>query len=329
MGKVLVTGIDIGHYSMKAVVLRESKEQLELMHFHELLVPEGIFADNHTLDHQNIVKKLAELKRMLPWYCRNIAAAIPDGVVNSKVVQVAQGLDGRELEFAVGQAFGLESPIPIDELSFDFSIKSVERSLNSTLTYQVHAARKEVVEGRLLAFKKAGFKPITIDTHSHALACLWRLAAQQHGDKSQWVLADIGYQHTTLCHALPGSGVFYKDIPYGMKQIKADTRNENKTIGALVDNIKRQISLYNSVHGDNAIKGLWLSGGGANDPTLVEYFKAGYHMEVDLLSPLSLVANGTKESSKSLRNSDNNRVFGAALGLALDGIAWLKEPRDD
>ncbi len=95
MGKVLVTGIDIGHYSMKAVVLRESKEQLELMHFHELLVPEGIFADNHTLDHQNIVKKLAELKRMLPWYCRNIAAAIPDGVVNSKVVQVAQGLDGR------------------------------------------------------------------------------------------------------------------------------------------------------------------------------------------------------------------------------------------
>lgn len=329
MGKVLVTGIDIGHYSIKAVALRESKEQLELVHFHELLMPEGIFADNHTLDHQSIVKKLAELKRALPWRGRKIATAIPDGVVNSKMVQVAQGLEGRELEFAIGQAFGLESPIPIEELSFDFSLfKSPERSVNSTMTYQVHAARKEVIDDRMLAFKKSGLKPISINVHSHALAGLWRMVTERYSDKSQWILVDVGYQHTSLCHVFSGS-VFYKDIPYGLKQIQSDISIESKAMEALVDNIKRQINLYNSINGGKAIKGMWLIGGGASDQSLVECFKTHGNVDIALLSPLSLVEHNSQKSSKRLRVSNPNCHYATAFGLALGGFAWLKGVRDD
>lgn len=329
MGKVLVTGIDIGHYSIKAVVLRESKEQLELMHFHELLMPEGIFADNNTLDHQSIVKKLAELKRTLPWRGRKIAAAIPDCAVNSKMVQVAQGLEGRELEFAVGQAFGLESPIPIEELSFDFSIfKSPEPPVNSTMTYQVYAARKEVIDGRMLAFNKSGLKPISIDIHSQALAWLWRLATEQHRDKSQWVLVDVGYQHTSLCHVVSGS-VFYKDIPYGMKQIQSDTSVENKAMKALVDNVKRQISLYNSINRGKAVKGGWLIGGGPSDASLVECFKIHSNLDIALLSPLSLAEPCPRKRNKRHRISQPNCHYGTAFGLAIGGLNWLKGIRDD
>ncbi|SON50935.1 pilus assembly protein PilM [Vibrio tapetis] len=321
MGKVLVTGIDIGHYSMKAVVLRESKEQLELMHFHELLMPEGIFADNHTLDHQSIVKKLAELKRKLPWRYRNIAAAIPDGAVNSKMVQVAQGLEGRELEFAIGQAF-------------DFSLfESAQPAGNSTITYQAYAARKEVVEGRLLAFKKSGLKAVTLDIHSNVMSSLWRLAVQRHADKAHWMLVDIGHQHTALFHALSREGGFFKDIPCGMKQIQAGLGREKQVMTVLTDNIKRQITLHNSVHGDKSIEGIWLSGGGANSPDLVEYLKAHCQVAVAVLSSLSLVTNTVKQSRKHQvsdhRHRDENIGYSTALGLAITGLAWLKERRDD
>ncbi len=62
MGKSLVTGIDIGHHSIKAAVLKPMGDTYALVGYEELLVTADIFTDNHTLDYQKIVKKLKELK---------------------------------------------------------------------------------------------------------------------------------------------------------------------------------------------------------------------------------------------------------------------------
>lgn len=127
MGKSLVTGIDIGHHSIKAAVLKPMGDTYALVGYEELLVTADIFTDNHTLDYQKIVKKLKELKKGLPLFSHKVAIAIPDSAVISKVLQIDSDLEQRELEFAVYQAFSHQSPFPVEELSLDF-VKVTEKA---------------------------------------------------------------------------------------------------------------------------------------------------------------------------------------------------------
>ncbi|APF61210.1 type IV pilus [Vibrio cholerae] len=179
MGKSLVTGIDIGHHSIKAAVLKPMGDTYALVGYEELLVTADIFTDNHTLDYQKIVKKLKELKKGLPLFSHKVAIAIPDSAVISKVLQIDSDLEQRELEFAVYQAFSHQSPFPVEELSLDF-VKVTEKSLarSSTTTFQVYATKKDVVDSRLHAVKKAGFEPVLMDVQVHSLLHLWQLASR-------------------------------------------------------------------------------------------------------------------------------------------------------
>ncbi|RBW65580.1 type IV pilus secretin PilQ [Vibrionales bacterium C3R12] len=119
MGKSLITGIDIGHHSIKAVVLKSMGGRYALMSYQELPITDGIVADNHTLNYQKIVKKLNELRKGLPLFSRQVAISIPDNAVISKVLQIDSELQDRELEFALYQAFSQQSPFPIEEVSLD------------------------------------------------------------------------------------------------------------------------------------------------------------------------------------------------------------------
>jgi type IV pilus assembly protein PilM len=109
-------------------------------------------------------------------------------------------MDGREQEFAVHQAFGQQSPIPLEELSLDFfEVDQKVTTRSTTSTFQVYATRKEVVDSRVAALTKAGLKPLTVDVHANSLLKVWRLASQVHPERRQWMLVDIGLNQTSLC----------------------------------------------------------------------------------------------------------------------------------
>ncbi|WP_428776711.1 pilus assembly protein PilM, partial [Vibrio sp.] len=88
MVQSLVMGVDIGHHSIKAVVLKPAGSKYTLLGYKEIRVADDIFADNHALVYQKIVKKLKELKKGLPLFSRKVVVAIPDNTVISKVLQI-------------------------------------------------------------------------------------------------------------------------------------------------------------------------------------------------------------------------------------------------
>lgn len=63
MDKLIVTGIDIGHNSLKAVVLKPTGNNYALLGYKEILLKEGIVAENNTINHQEIVKTLKQIKK--------------------------------------------------------------------------------------------------------------------------------------------------------------------------------------------------------------------------------------------------------------------------
>ena len=84
MDKLSVTGIDIGHNSLKAVVLTPNGDQFALLGYKEILLKEGIVAENNTINHQEIVKTLKQLKKELPFLATKVAVSVPDSSVISK-----------------------------------------------------------------------------------------------------------------------------------------------------------------------------------------------------------------------------------------------------
>ncbi|MBD1558416.1 type IV pilus assembly protein PilM [Vibrio sp. S9_S30] len=333
MGRSLVIGIDFGHHSIKAVVMRPIGELMQLVGYNEITVPGDIFSENHTLDYQKIVKKLKELKKGLPLFSRQVAVSVPDKAVISKVLQIEQDMDGREQEFAVHQAFGQQSPIPIEELSLDFiEVDQKVTTRSSTSTFQVYATRKEVIDSRVAALTKAGFKPLTIDVHANSLLKVWRLASQVHPDRRQWMLVDIGLHQTSLCTVAAGRTPFYKELSFGTQNVAqsqalsdAITLNSDSVTQSFVkdlsEKLQRHISLYHSVNPQQNIDGIWLSGGGANLVGVTDMLSRALRLETALLNPFGLVENGTKQSVKQLSDS---AAYGVAMGLAISGVEWLK-----
>lgn len=330
MGKSFVTGIDIGHHSIKAVVMKPAGELFELVSYKEVPATETIFSDNHTLNHQEIVKKLKELKKQLPMMARNVALSVPDKAVISKVLHIDSELEDREKEFAIYQVFGQQSPFPVEDLSLDYvKVESDTLKRAPTSTYQVYATRKEVIESRIDAVKKSGFKPIVMDLQAHGLLRVWQLATQLDPEKKSWLLVDIGQSQTSLCILPANRPAYYKDLPFGMKNIKPATWNieddspsiqldqQDEFISELAERLTRQLSMYGSVNQQQKIDGIWLTGGGATVVAIDEYLSEKLNLPVDILDPLKLLQGKVKNSSGL-----ETCTFGVAAGLAIRGILW-------
>ncbi|RTZ13887.1 type IV pilus assembly protein PilM [Vibrio aquaticus] len=325
MGKSLVTGIDIGHHSIKAVVLKPYKGTFALVGYQELPIDADIFSDNHMLNYQKIVKKLKELRKSLPRFSHKVSLAVPDNAVISKVLQIDSDLEAQEREFAIFQAFSHQSPFPVEELNLDF-VQLEKTGSTQTSSYQVYATKKEVVESRVDAVAKAGYKPVLMDVQAHALTQMWQLASRAH-QQSKWLMLDVGLTQSSLCIDFFDKAPFCKDIPLGTQSIENLNgiddlvhSNTERFTRALIEKIQRNVQLLASLHSTN-VEGIWLCGGGAMTPMLAEEITRHLHIPCELFNPLSLF-DGKKIRSQA--ELSNGYAYATAVGLALRGIDWLE-----
>ncbi len=330
MSKSLIIGLDIGNYSIKAVVLKPSQAGYQLLACHEIVNDDDIFADNDTLNHQEIVNKLKQLKKVLPWRSRKVATALPDNAVFSKVIQIDGDLDPREKEFAIYQSFAHQSPLPIEELSLDFvplPLKALGQ--NRGETYQVYATRQEVVTSRVSALAQAGFSATLLDIPCHGFAHILRQVNHTQ-QRKQWMLVDIGYKQTTLCLDFIDKPPFYKDIAFGThwltslslteKIIEPQQRSVEQFYQQFIDRLKRQLQWFNSVQGSGAVAGIWLSGGGSMVEDLAKTVAEQLALPCEIFTPFVAF----QPSLAKQQRFDDQAKYATALGLALRGMNWLE-----
>ncbi len=157
----LSVGIDIGSHSVKAVVVQQKKEQLELAAFAEIVLPTPAVNEQHSVNSTVLLSAMRKLKKHLPRAAKHVVLALPDSAVISKIIQLDTSLSEDETEFAISQALGASSPFPLDELWLDFyplNYSDRFQDMGSTVPFQIFAARRDTISTRLEVAKKAGFK---------------------------------------------------------------------------------------------------------------------------------------------------------------------------
>lgn len=325
MSRVSITGIDIGHHSIKAVVLKPKGDGYTLVSFHEVKLSEDIFLDGHILDQEKVLIELKALKKKLPRTGKKIALAIPDSAVISKTLQIEGEIEPSEEEFSVYQAFSHQSPFPVEELSLDFvhtDTKVAGRHTSSS--YQVYATKRDLIENRIEIMQKAGFEPVLFDMQTHGLLNLWQWTSKAQS-RPNWLLLDIGVTQTTLCIDFVDKAPYYKDIAFGTQQLSAGlivrAENEPRPLIEFVERVARQVQLFTSMHGETSVGGIWLSGGGAVTDGLATELIAKLHLPCEVINPFAHFHN---RSLKRKRIVSDLQRFSTAAGLALRGLNWLE-----
>ncbi|HAS62514.1 MAG TPA: pilus assembly protein PilM [Vibrio sp.] len=328
MSLSFITGIDIGHYSIKAVVIKPVKGTLILSDFRELVIEERIFADNHLLNYQQIVNKLKELRKALPLLSRKVALSVPDSSVISKVLQIDRDLSAQEKEYAIIEAFSHQSPFDIEELSVDYCSLPIIKSSALTEPIQIYATKKEVVNNRIDVCRKAGFKPILLDVHAHGLVRLWQAVAEAQ-NRGHWLLLEVGHTRSSLVMDFAEQAPWCKELAVGLDIISHSMGEESAMrhdatmhfINTLIERIQRQLQLIGTVE-KQQLQGIWLTGGGANTPMLAEELAARLNVDCELFNPLSLFAHSKRVNQQRLSSGYS---YACATGLALQGLDWMEQ----
>lgn len=321
----LSVGVDIGHHSVKAVVLQQKKEQFELTAFAEVELTKTIINDQHSVNNSELLSAMRQIKKQLPWQAKAVTLALPDSAVISKVVQLDSRLSDDETEFAIVQALGAASPFPIEELWFDYFPLMSERfnETVSTTPFQVFASRRETIDSRVSALTKLGFKPQVMELQTHALLWLAEFLTEMGSHYSQWGIIDVGKRHTEFCMKPQNSAAYHREIRFGTAQfdntdelISQEPHLEEQFTKQLAEQLKRQIQLYNSTHPRSGIKGLWLCGGSQSllSEALLQRLIG---LDVMWVSPFQHFCCAKKTALPLTMSSQ----YAVATGLALRGFA--------
>ncbi|WP_064606134.1 type IV pilus biogenesis protein PilM [Photobacterium sp. J15] len=326
-----IIGIDIGHHSVKAVVLCQKKERIELFAFTEAVLPASIINDQHSVNTSALLSVIRKLKKSLPFGARNVVLALPDSAVINKVIQLDTNLSDEEAEFAVSQALSASSPFPVEELRLDFFPLSPESLVSSvTAPYQIIAARKDAIDSRVEAIRKAGLKPRVVELQTHALLWLAAHAAEFNLQQDLWGIVDIGKRCTEFCVKPPGGSAYHREVAFGtahlnmtagedvMQVFTPDQAEIEQFTKQLADQLKRHLQLYNSTHPRTPLKGIWLSGG-SQHVVLDELLGRLLNIEVQWMNPFRYLPAG-KTLGEMADNSFYSQ-YAVATGLALRGIA--------
>lgn len=325
MSNSFITGVDIGHHSLKAVVLKPVKGTLKLSEFRELVIEDNIFTDNHLLNYQKIVNKLKELRKALPLFSRKVALSVPDNSVISKVLQIEKDLSALEQEYAIFEAFSHHSPFDIEELYLDYCSLPLANVAAATQPVQVYATKREVVDNRVDVCRKAGLKPMLFDVHAHALVRLWQEVAREQ-ERTHWLLLEVGQTRSSLVMDIEDKSPWCKELPVGTDMMQAaDTpdspMHHDATMqftSTLVERVQRQLQLLGADE-KQQLQGIWLTGGGAHTPMLAEELARKLNLECELFDPLTLFAG-----RKSTKLANGGYSYATAAGLALQGIDWME-----
>lgn len=312
MGKSLVTGIDIGHHSIKVVVLKLYKDTYELVDHQELPVESDILSDNHKTNYQKIVKKLTELRKRLPLFSHKVALAIPDNLIISKELQLDRTLSSEEVEYAIRQIFSQQTTLDGDKLAIDYIYVGEDRYSSSHL-FRVFAAKKDDLLAPIDMVKKSGYQPILMDIEGYCRALICHLVAQKSA-REGWLLVDIGLNRISVC-AFPA-----KSMPVCVDfSIERDTNDIEERNMYLSDRVKVHLSTMNALH-DIAISFVWLAGGGALNQGLETSLSISLGLPCERFNPFWLFE---KQPSSILGKEHSQCIYATAIGIALRGLAWM------
>ncbi|WP_432454732.1 MULTISPECIES: type IV pilus assembly protein PilM [unclassified Agarivorans] len=341
-------GIDFGSATIKGLLLSKSAQGFKVEAVAEVVTPTGALVDNQVVSPEEITASLRELKRKFPSRNRQVATAVAGSHVITKIIYMDNSLSDLELETQVELEAENSIPFPIDEISLDFEVLGSNESDANRNNVLLSAARTEAVSIRAEVLANADFEAKIVDVESHALGRAWHYLLHHQEDEfddSKIIgLVDIGESTLNFAILNKGEVVYNRAQNFGGAQytqqiasfysLSLEEAKEMKISGRLpenyeidvfaqfvsgvIQNVRRQVSLFLSSSGYKSLDALGVSGGSALSDELVLQMQNDLELPVIKAEPFNHCQFDRSVDPDGLRRDGGKYMV--ALGLALRGF---------
>ncbi|VEB36361.1 Tfp pilus assembly protein, ATPase PilM [Legionella cherrii] len=342
-----ILGIDITSTSVKVLEISGQEGALVVENYGREVLPSNAMDGNTIKDIDVVSRCIKKVIDRLHTSCKQVALAVPDAAIISKVIQINEGLNDEEMEELIVTEADKYIPYPIDEINLDFEILGQSEKNPHMLDVLIVASRAENVNQRVETAVRAGLDAIVIDVESYAV----ERAAQQiakdlpaSGQDKTIAIIDVGASYTHL-FVLQGMKLVYsREEKFGGKQLiesiaehykmtleQATLAKENGELPEdyekevlepfkedILLQIKRTLQFFYSTSQDGDVDHILLAGGLAKLPGLVSLVQERLGMSTTIANPFSYMTPGKMMNLDAVNNDAPSLMV--ACGLALRNI---------
>jgi type IV pilus assembly protein PilM len=349
-----VIGIDIGSSSVKFLQLNKSKSgQWSLAAFGKEDLPPEAIVDGSVMNTGVIVEAIKGLLSQHRVKNRKVVASVfGNAVIIKRISLQAMSLD--ELEEVIQWEAEQYIPFDISDVNIDVQILEGANPDPGQMDVLLVAARRDLVNEQMSLLQQSGLSPVVIDVDSFAVANMF--AANYDMPAGTIALVNIGAANVNIHILREGISVFTRDINMGGRQFTEEIQRtfnisyeeaEKMKVGgddsetdavvpqeieeillsvgeSISAEIQRSLDFYQSTSTDGYLDQIFVSGGAARTPGLIQAIQQQTGFKTDLIDPFRKIQVDERAFKPSFLN-DIAPQFAVAVGLAMRTANSLTE----
>lgn len=305
-------GLDIGSGFVKLVVIDHSKSEPEIVQVATSpLVPDAI-VEGEVMDPVLVAETVRSVVESSGLKTKDVVAAVGGhDVIIKKITMDRMGEnDAREV---IRWEAEQHVPFDMENVQLDFQILDANGD-GPQMSVLLVAAKRELIENRLSLLADAGLTPAVIDVDAFALHNAFE---QNYPDARDGLVAlvNVGHETTNVNLLEHGVTTLVRDIPFGTRRLRealqrergltadqADQvlqgRDSNMDLRTLIEDridelavgIERAAAFILAQSGGDGVGRVFVSGGGACVPGLVQALGNRLAVRAEVANPLQRVA---------------------------------------
>lgn len=335
-------GLDIGSYSIKAVVAKPQGDHAQILQAVEVSNPLGALLPDTPQKRDQIIETLKNMFEENKLPKKGIHVGLSESLVSTKVVRMPL-LSDAELASAIQWQVEQHIPIPLDQMQYEYTIlrRSEAKESEPTMDVLMIGAKKQVVETLAEIFLDAELSVESLETDSLALL---RVVEMVQPNPENIAALNIGATSTSMTfvanglfrfvHVMPIAGaLFTRAIERGVGLEPVRAEEYKRTYGLLPDQLEGKVQaalspildslsaellkalrFYSTQHPQAPLQRIFVSGGSLYLPNILPALSSVLNVE---LVPLEL---STFPAFRFPEGSPQTSRFAVAVGLALKKV---------
>ena len=336
-----VVGLDIGSSSIKAIELKKTKGQIEVTHIGFEPLASDIVVDSMIVDSGSVSSAISKIFAENTMKSKLVATSVSGHSVIVKKISIPT-MSEQELGEHINTEAAQHIPFDISDVNIDFQILSDDLS-GPQMDVLLVAVKKDKILNYTNVLSLAGKSPAIVDIDAFALQNCYEYNYDP-APGATVALLNLGASVMNINIVKGTSPLFTRDVSVGGNQYtdslqkeldlsfddaeslklgnKVGTVSEDAKMPILqqvteiiVLEIQKTFDFFRATAAGEHIERIYLAGGSAKVPGLVEALRQEFSLPVEMLNPFQRIATGSGTQSELIdRNAGQLAV---AVGLAL------------
>ncbi|MCL2012464.1 MAG: pilus assembly protein PilM [Cystobacterineae bacterium] len=343
----LAIGLDIGSTSIKLVGLKKQRNRYVLEYFGIKHIPPESIVDGALMNSSVVIKSIQELVKELRVPRKEVAIGINGNSVIIKKLTMPM-MSHFELDETIAAEMQQYIPFDAKDVFVDtFILPEGKDEDSAQMDVVLVAAKKEIVNDYMSVVGESGLKPVVVDVDVFAIQNCFH-ANYGINEKETVALINIGAEVININIIQKGVSQFTRDVHIGGQQFSEEIQKQfnvsfdeaeilksasheaqlapetqkqiqsslEKIAEQVAGEIQRSLDFYSGTNGDSHLAKVYVSGGAAKTPRLIQAIQNRTRTQTEALHPFKEIHVDSKRFSSHFME-EMGTLGAVAVGLAL------------